>query len=119
MTDVSLTIAAMLVELGLPGALLWAYVRLPRFRKRAVVVLGALVPFLAGYLYLALSQLFSSAQDSGWAFGAVWIMTFAMYMAALLLGTAMSLIPSPEHLFGRFMIGLATLPILVGFIYFL
>ena len=112
MSDEVLTIGAFTIELGVPlvaGLLFW---RFPRLRPKLIVALGALTPALLFYASISIAY-FTNAEDTSnrFAFFAGWSMTFIAYLAILAAGIALSFVPWPRHLFGRFAIGL--LPVFV------
>jgi hypothetical protein len=110
LTENELTAAAMLFELGIPLLCAWAIWRTPRVRKKAVVILGAVTPALIVYAWIVVAYL-CSVKDSLFGILAVWVMTFFAYVALVIAGVLASFLSKPDHLYARFAMGLATLPV--------
>jgi hypothetical protein len=112
MDDKQLSIAAALFELGIPASVLALAVYAPRFRKAAIVVVGAACPPLMLYLSIATSYLLNPA-DKGiaFAFYAAWAMTFEAYLAVLVGAVILSVVPRPANLLVRFALGMASVPV--------
>ncbi len=110
-----LTIAAAAAELGLPVVLL-LLIRFSRAAKpKAVVMLGAVCPLLCFYVFATIEYLISP-KDPGaiFAFFAMWVMSFAVYAAAALLGLMIAFFRTPTKTYARFIVGLASLPLSLG-----
>ena len=109
MTDLQLTIIAATVEVGLAVLVVLTVIFAKSMRSRAVVVLGAITPAIATMGVLVYWQFIDPTPGS--MAGAGWIMGFAAYALLLLGGLAVSLIPRPVNLYGRYALGLATAPV--------
>ena len=111
MTETSLNIGAIAIELGLPVGLLVLMVLRPAVRPRAVVILGALFPVLCMYGAIAASFLVSQGKSGVFAFYAMWVMTFAPYVAVALGGLALSFLRWPRNYWARFGLGVLSTPV--------
>lgn len=111
MTDITLTIGALALELGIPVGLLIFMALRPRVRPRAIVILGALFPALCLYGAIAISYLISRGKSDMFAFYAMWVMTFAPYLAVALGGLALSFLRRPTNHWARFGLGVLTTPV--------
>lgn len=113
MSDHSLFVLSVLVELGLPlGMTAWC-VAAPRIRSRAFVILGAVIPFLLGYGYVVLQYFWGPAEQFTWAVWAMWSMSLAPFIACAAGGLALSWLPRPRPLIARWLMGLVS-PMAVG-----
>ena len=112
MSDIQLTIAAATVEIGLAVLVLLVVFFVKPFRRRAIVVLGAITPAIAVMIQVAYSQFIDPTSGSMVAAG--WVMGFAAYAVIFVGGAIMSLIPRPTNLYGRYLLGLASAPMSVG-----
>ncbi|EIL96478.1 hypothetical protein RHOFW104T7_00260 [Rhodanobacter thiooxydans] len=111
-SETYLTLGAVTFELGVPLAAIVVVAFVPRIRKFAVVLLGAVTPLLLAYAFIAASYFSAPAEPSGrFPFSAVWVMSFVVYLALVLAGTALALIPKPSNLYGRYFIGFLSAPI--------
>lgn len=111
MTETQMTVGAIAVELGLPLVLIALMARRPSAVPRAIVVLGAVFPALCVYAVVTISHLFSRGRTDGFAFFAMWVMTFAAYMATALGGLAASFIRRPAGSMARFGLGFLSAPV--------
>ena len=114
MDDETLTFVAITIELGLPVALVTLFVHRPTARRRVVVMLGSVTPAILFYLSGAAIAMFGSGRWDLWAFGAMWEMTLAPYIAIALVGWALCMLPRPNHLVGRYCVGLGAVPVGYG-----
>jgi hypothetical protein len=89
MSDKSLTIAAAIVEIGLPLSLSAAFFANVRNRANFVVVLGSVTPLMILYLVISFEYLVLHRKDGGWSFHAMRMMTFLPYVACAFLGSAL------------------------------
>ena len=105
MTETSMNIGAIALELGLPVGLLVLAALKPAARPRVVVIVGALFPALCLYAAIAVSFLISRGKSDIFAFYAMWIMTFAPYVAVALGGIALSFLRWPGNFWARFGMG--------------
>jgi purine-cytosine permease-like protein len=111
-SETYLTLGSATFEIGVPLAAAVASAFAPRIRKFAVVLLGALTPLLVAYALMAASYFFAPAEPSGrFPFSVVWVMSFAVYLALVLVGTALAFIPKPSNLYGRYLVGFLSSPI--------
>jgi hypothetical protein len=110
MTETFMNVGAIAVELGLPVGLLILMVLRPGVRPRAVVVLGAIFPALCLYALVAVSYLSSRGASDVFSFYAMWVMTFAPYVAVALGGVAVSFLRRPKNNWARFGLGLLSTP---------
>lgn len=110
MTDIQMGIGAVVVELGLPLGLLILMAIKPSSRPRAIVVLGAVFPALCLYGVVTVGHLVSRGKSESFAFFAMWVMTFAAYMAVTLGGVAVSFFKKPSGSLARFGMGLLSAP---------
>lgn len=111
-SETYLTLGAAAFELGVPVAAVVALVFAPRMRKFAAVLLGVVTPLLLVYAVAVGSYFFASAEPSSrFSFYAVWVMSFVVYLALVLVGVALAFIPKPSNLYGRYFVGLASAPI--------
>jgi archaellum biogenesis protein FlaJ (TadC family) len=116
MTDWSLTIASAAVELGVPLVLVVVCILAPGMRRRATVVLGALTPLLAAYLYVAVGYL-AAPKEYLWALGALWSMSLIAFIACAVVGVALSFSARPRHVTARYLLGFAApLPVWLLFL---
>lgn len=111
MTETQMNVGAIVVELGLPLALIVLMTLNPKATPRAIVILGAVFPALCLYVAVTISYLVSGGQSDIFAFFAMWVMTFAVYVAAALGGLAMSFVRRPAGKLARFGLGLLSAPI--------
>ncbi len=91
MTENTLNLVAMGIELGIPALLLLGCWLFPRVRVLFVITLVAISPVLLLYLAIAISHATHQAQVD-FAFSAMWLMTFLPYMVLLTIGFAIGLI---------------------------
>jgi len=111
-SETYLTLGAATFELGVAVATAAAVTFIPRTRKFTVVLLGTVTPLLVAYAFLAGSYLFASASPRGtFPYSAIWVMSFVVYLALMLVGTVLAFIPKPSNLYGRYLIGLTSAPI--------
>ena len=96
MTDSQLTIGAMAFEIGIPTVLLFALFVAPKFRPMCYSVLGALTPLLFTYVSAVVSTWNVTNPDEIWAVEALWIMSFAPYIVAMVIGILLGLVPKPK-----------------------
>jgi uncharacterized membrane protein len=112
MDDKQLSIAAALFELGTAVCALAFSLYAPKFRKTAIVVVGALSFPVVLYLFVATSYLLNPAdKGNAFAFYAMWAMTFEAYLAVFAGAVILSLVPRPSNLFVRFALGVASVPV--------
>lgn len=109
--EVAMSIGAIVIELGLPVALLALAMFSLRLRPKAVVMLGALSPMLCVYGAIGFGYLFSWKNADIFALYAMWVMTFAVYIGIALGGLAASFLTRPRGSFARFSLGVLTVPI--------
>jgi hypothetical protein len=110
MTETSINVGAIALELGLPVGLLVLLVLRPAVRPRVAVILGAVFPALFLYGAIAVSYLISRGKSDIFAFYAMWVMTFAPYVAIALGGFALSFLRSPRNNWARFGLGVLSAP---------
>jgi hypothetical protein len=111
-SEAYLSLGAAAFEFGVPFAAAVTLAFAPRIRKFAVVLLGAVTPLLIAYAFMAGSYFFAPAEPSGrFPFSAVWVMSFVVYLALALVGTALAFIPKPSNLYGRYFVGFLSVPI--------
>lgn len=109
--EIYLTLAAIAFELGIPVAAMVILVRVPRFRRFATVVLGAVTPFVLFYGFVTVSYLLNpSSKENVFSFYAMWVMTFMAYAALTIGGMLLALIPKPSNSYVRFLLGCASAP---------
>jgi hypothetical protein len=111
MTETLMNIGAVTVELGLPAGLLILMALKPGIRPRAVVMLGAIFPLLCLYAVVAASYLSSGGTADIFSFYAMWIMTFAVYVAVAVGGLAVSFFRRPKNHWARFGLGVLSTPV--------
>jgi hypothetical protein len=111
MTETTLTIGAIALELGIPVGLLVFIALNPRVRPTAIVILGALFPALCLYGAIAVSYLISRGKSDIFAYYAMWVMTFMPYLVVALGGLALSLLRMPLNYWARFGLGMLTTPV--------
>jgi hypothetical protein len=117
MNDEALTLASAFVELGLPLGLLIAMIARPDYRSKLIVILGSITPAIAMYLWIAFEYLvLDRVDDAGWAFYAMWAMSFFPYLGCALLGLCLCFVPVPKHLVLRFGLGLLAPATVAGLI---
>jgi len=109
--EVVMGMGAIIVELGLPVALLALAMFNLKLRPKAIVMLGALSPMLCVYGAIGFSYLFSWKNADMFALYAMWVMTFAVYVGIALGGLAASFLRRPKGSFARFSMGVLTVPI--------
>ncbi|OOG38175.1 hypothetical protein [Rhodanobacter sp. C05] len=111
-SETYLILGAAAFELGVPVAAIATMVRAPRLRKFAVVVLGAVTPPVLFYCLVAVSYFLNPAStENVFAFYAMSVMSFAAYVAFLLVGAALAFAPKPSNLYARFFVGFAFAPL--------
>jgi hypothetical protein len=91
MTEVTLNLLAIGIELGVPVLLLLGCMLAPDKRLIFSTALVATSPILLLYIFIAISHGISPAQTN-FAFDAMWLMSFAPYMFFLTLGLLAGLI---------------------------
>lgn len=111
MTETQMNMGAIAVELGLPLALIVLMAFKPKTVSRAIVVLGAVFPALCLYGAVTISYVFSRGKSDIFSFFAMWLMTFAPYVAVAFGGLAVSFIGKPTGKLARFGMGLLSAPI--------
>jgi len=103
MSDNLLTLLAVSIEFGVPIILLAALARVPRFRRRVVVVLGAITPVMLFYVDILFAYVRNPTNTGNrFAFYAGWEMTLAAFLLSLILGILLSFVPRPANLYGRY-----------------
>lgn len=102
-------------ELGLPIILLAIAAFLPKARSWAVVMLGALTPFLLLYGVTLVRLFILEDKDAGWTYGGMWSMSLIPYIVCAVLGFGMGMIKVPRGGSMRYIVGLLP-PALVGLI---
>ena len=111
-SETYLTFGAAAFEIGVPFVAAFALAFVPRMRKFAVVLLGALTPLLIAYAFMATSYFLAPSVHSGtFPFSAVWVMSFVAYLALTLVGMALAFISKPSNLYARYLIGFLSAPI--------
>jgi hypothetical protein len=117
--DSTLTLVAMIVELGCPVAFATLYWYRPAMRRRVAVLLGTVTPAILAYAWGAVGYIADPGDMSNrWGFGAMWGMSLAVYVAAVLVGVGLSFVPRPSHLLGRYFVGFLAPPIGFGLLIF-
>jgi hypothetical protein len=112
MDDTTLSIGAASLEIGAPACFVALILHRPKVRRFAVVILGATCIPLGLYLLIAISHFLHPADKNvEFAFYAMWVMTFEVYIALLVGATAMAFVPRPTNLIVRFFLGIASVPI--------
>jgi len=116
MNDTIRTIIAATLEIGTPVGLLLAYKFLPGWRKRLIVILGSLTPISATLTYVGLAYLLGNGKDpdAEWAFGAMWVMSFVVFVLSVLIGVILALLKKPVGLIKRYFLGLIVPLIFAG-----
>jgi hypothetical protein len=110
-----LTAGAVVVELGLPIVLLGLTKRSHQAKAKAVVILGALTPVLIVYGVISVGYLiFPRDKSDIFAFYAIWVVSFAFYVASALVGVAISFFKRPAGMCARFALGLVSTPVTYG-----
>jgi len=110
MTETTMNLGAVALELGLPAGLLMLMMIKPKMLPRVIVIFGAVFPALCPYVATTASYLLSRGRSDGFAFHAMWVMTFAAYVAAALGGLATSFLRRPQNVWLRFCAGLLSAP---------
>ena len=113
MDDDLLTLAAIVFELGLPVLLGLVAAYSHRLRRAAVSILGAVSPMLLGYLMLAVSFV-ADPESAGWAFSAVWVMSFMVYGLMSIIGLGLGVWRRPTHVLARYFLAAAVASSAVG-----
>eukprot|EP00456_Euglypha_rotunda_P052016 TRINITY_DN41956_c0_g1_i1.p2 TRINITY_DN41956_c0_g1~~TRINITY_DN41956_c0_g1_i1.p2 ORF type:complete len:101 (+),score=1.52 TRINITY_DN41956_c0_g1_i1:141-443(+) len=91
---------------------MYILVRVPRLRKFASVVLGAVTPLLVFFLFVSISYAINpSSKENIFSFYAMWEMCFPFYAALFLVGLVLSFVPMPTNSYARFLIGCASAPV--------
>lgn len=112
MTEMEMTWAAMLVELGIPVLIVIGLALRPRYRRFLTVLLGAITPALLVYAWIAAAYVVGPASKTAiFAFHAVWVMSFAVYVAIVVFGSALACLPRPGKLYLRYLMGLVSVPL--------
>ena len=109
MTDLYLTIAAAVFEVGTAAAVLCAIV-MGRMRPQAVVILGTITPAIVFMARIAYEQCTRPAIGNMASAG--WVMGSIAYMLLLFAGIAISFVPRPSNLYARYLLGLGLTPVL-------
>ena len=117
MPDLQLTFLAATAEVGLAALVVLAVVFGKSVRNRAVVILGAITPAIIAMGAVVYWQFINPTPGS--MAGAEWIMGFAAYAFLWLGGLAVSFVPRPSNLYGRYALGLATAPVSFALLSFL
>lgn len=112
MSDLQLTILAATIEVGLAALVLISVLMGRPARRRTVVVLGALTPAIFAMAATAYMQFIDPTPGSMAVSG--WVMGFDAYAVTFVGGVLVSLIPRPANLYGRYLLGLASVPISLG-----
>ena len=106
--DTFLTAVALMVEIGVSCALVYAYIRMPERRMRLVVMLGTLTPCILCYFVIAANYAQNPKDaENRFAFFAMPVMAFLPYLALLGLGLCLSQLPRPIHHGARYGVGFA------------
>ena len=112
MSEGVMTVGAATIELGIPLLAIIALVRVPRLRRFAVVLLGAVTPAVVFYGLVVVTYLINpSSQSNIFSFYAAWVMTFLAYVTLLVIGGALAFLPKPSNLYARFFVGFAATPL--------
>ena len=89
MTEDTLNFAAIGIELGVPVLLLLGCWLLPKKRLIFTTALIAISPMLMAYMFISINH---HPGQTDFAFAAMWLMTFVVYMALLTIGLVVGLI---------------------------
>lgn len=116
MSSETLFILTAAFELGLPIILLAISAFLPNARKWAVVMLGALTPFLLLYVVTLVRLFILADKDAGWIYGGMWSISLIPYLVCAVLGFGIGMIPVPRGGSMRYIVGLLPAA-LVGLIF--
>lgn len=112
MTEQEMTWGAMLAELGIPVLIAIGLALRPRYRQFLIVLLGAITPALVVYAWIAVAFVFGpTSKDAIFAFHAMWVMSFAVYAAIVVVGCALACLPQPRKLHLRYLMGLVSVPL--------
>lgn len=112
MTEMEMTWGAMLVELGIPVLIVIGLALRPRCRRYLVVLLGAIAPALLVYAWIAVAYVVGPTSKTAiFAFHAMWVMSFAVYAAIVMVGCALACLPQPRKLYLRYLMGLVSVPL--------
>lgn len=113
--DSHLTLGAAALELCIPVAAAIALVRRSPWRNFAAALLGAVTPLLLVYADAIGSYFFAATTPSGmFAVNSVWVMTFPVFAAAMLLAALLAISRRPSSLYVRYFVGLLTGPVSYG-----
>ena len=109
MAEQEMTWSAMLVELGIPILIVIVLTLRPRYRRFLVVLLGAITPALLVYAWIAVAYVVGPTSKTAiFAFHAMWVMSFAVYAAIVMVGCALACLPRPGKLYLRYLMGLVS-----------
>ena len=98
------------VVIFLSLSILTASMRVPRWRSRLVVLLGSITPIVV-QVPMGLWQFIDEPTLTAHPYEGVLL---PAYLACLLLGALLSLIPKPSHLLARYILAVIAVPV-VGF----
>ena len=110
MSEAQMYWAVWAFDLAIPVVAVTVMLRMPCWRKQAVVVLGAISPLLVFYASVAAAYVLHPKQNV-FAFYAMGVMTFFAYVVMLVVGLALAFLSRPANLYARFAIGFASVPL--------
>lgn len=111
MSEAQMYWAALAFDWGVPLITAAVLVRRPRLRRYATVVLGALTPALVFYACVTIAYAFNPKDtDNIFAFYAMGVMTFFLYVVLFVAGLLLGLLPKPSNLYVRYALGLFVAP---------
>jgi hypothetical protein len=112
MTEQEMTWGAKLVEPGIPVLIVIGLALRPRYRRFLIVLLGAITPALLVYAWIAVAYIVGPTSKTAiFASHAMWVMSFAVYAAIVMVGCALACLPRPGKLYLRYLMGLVSVPL--------
>ncbi len=91
MSDGTINIIAIVLELGFPLVLIAVCYFKAGVRNRLAPLLGILTPVLMAYLYQIVGYHFINAEAFSFGYYAVWVLTFPLYCVFVVVGFLLSI----------------------------
>ena len=115
MTEVSLNILAIAIEIGFPLVLLGIAAKYPSTKPKVASIIGAVSPLLVAYIATWITWLFSDrSSEASFGIHAMWVMSFFVYLMAFAIGVCLSFSQRPASIVWRFVSAAASSVAAIG-----